>query len=332
MRKSGTPPMGPEVEGSERILILNPRSGAITDPEMVEAVTETTASRLGVRVMVTESGDDARAFARSARFSGVREILVAGGDGTVHGVTRGLWEAGLEGREDDSPFPILTILPLGTGNDLARCLGIPLDWREALDLAEHRSRIRHLDLLSVTLDDEPGAAVNAVIVGSGGRVGDVLDPEERKRWGPLSYLRSAAEVALNLEPVAVELAWDGGDPVQLDALNVVVANGRYAARGVPIAPKADPGDGRLELVVIRSARMTDLLAMAPAILREEDPDHQAYEHRQVRDVELHARTEDPLPVSLDGEHCTANHVRVSVLPGRLPVRVPPGQPQGDSTP
>lgn len=309
---------------TERVLVLNPAAGGCPDDpdEVVEAV-----RALGpFRVLVTEGEGDARRFGAAAARAGAREIVVAGGDGTVHQVVQGLLDAGGESVEAGEPhpgLPVLSIVPLGTGNDLARCLGIPLEWERAVELLRGGGRLRRLDLMAVTLDGEERAAVNAVVVGSGGRVGEVLDPEEKERWGPLSYLRSAAEVILDLEPVGVELVEDGGEPAAMEVLNLVVANGRYAARGIPISPGADPGDGHLDLVVVREAGIRDLVAMLPVLLHGSHPDHPAYEHRRISAVRITATGPEPLPLSLDGEHHAAREIRVRVLPDALPVRVPP---------
>lgn len=313
----------------ERILILNPRAGAVSDEAMVDQVASAVQERLPMRVMRTRSPEDARIFGRTAGLDGAMEVLVAGGDGTVSEVVHGLWELQSTGGESGPAVPTISILPLGIGNDLARCLGIPLEWEAALALVGEGGWVRRLDMLEVVMDGTRDVAVNAVVVGTGGRVSRVLDEADRERWGPLSYLRSAAEVMLHPEPSAMELSWDGSQPETLRVLNVVAANGRYAARGVPIAPRADPGDGRMELVVIQEVRMTDLLTMLPAILREEDADHEAYIHRQVRRARITSLEEKPLPVSVDGESRTAEEIVVTILPGVLPVRVPrdPATPQ-----
>lgn len=311
----------------EAVLVVNPAAGSGVDPE---AVASTVRSLVPARVLVTESGGDARRFGRIAVEAGARQVVVAGGDGTVHDVVAGLRDA--VGATPRGPLaaadvrsaglPELTILPTGTGNDLARCLGIPLDWEVAAGLLRDGHPVRMLDLVEASRDGEDETVVNAAVVGSGGRVGQVLDPEDKERWGPLSYLRSAAEVVLHLEPVAVTIAADGEEPWALDALNVVLANGRYAARGVPIAPGADPSDGVLDLVVVRDARFREVLGMVPPLLHESHPDHPAYHHRRVRTVRISARGPSPLPVSLDGENHRARDMEFRVLPSLLPVRVP----------
>lgn len=307
----------------ERVLILNPAAGGCPeDPSpIVRAVTA-----LGpCRVLSTEGEGDARRFAAAAGKAGARDVVVAGGDGTVHEVVRGL----LEAREaapgpddDDAGLPTLAILPLGTGNDLARCLEIPLEWERAAELLRSGGGVREVDLMAVGLDGSARPGVNAVVVGSGGRVGKVLEPDEKERWGPLSYLRSAAEVILHLEPVRVEVAVDDEPAEEMEVLNLVVANGCYAARGVPISPGADPSDGRLDLVVVREAGLADLVAMLPVLLHGSHPDHPAYSHRYAGRIRITAAGPDPLPVSVDGENLRARDVSVSLHPLRLAVRVP----------
>ncbi|HSG47013.1 MAG TPA: diacylglycerol kinase family protein [Longimicrobiales bacterium] len=306
---------------TERVLILNPASGGC--PEDPSVVSEAVRALGPCRVLVTEGEGDARRFAAAAGKARAREVLVAGGDGTVHQVVRGLLDAVAEGGEGGEPrIPTLAILPLGTGNDLARCLGIPLEWERALELLRIGGRVREVDLMDVTVDGESLPGVNAVVVGSGGRVGQVLEPREKERWGPLSYLRSAAEVILHLEPVPLELVVDDGAAEALEALNIVVANGRYAARGIPISPGADPSDGRLDLVVVREAGVGDLVAMLPVLLHGSHPDHPAYSHRHVSRIRITATGPDPLPVSVDGENRRAREISVVLHPLRLSIRVP----------
>lgn len=325
----GAPPRSPadqDPREREAVLVVNPAAGRGADPEAVAAAVR---GLLPARLLVTQRPGDARRFGRAAADAGARRVVVAGGDGTVHDVVAGLRDAVDDpalraGGEEPAggPLPELGILPTGTGNDLARCLGIPLDWEAALGLLRGEHPVRRLDLMEVTRNGGNETAVNAVVMGSGGRVGEILDPEEKERWGPLSYLRSAAEVILQLEPVALILAVDGEPPRTLEAINVVVANGRYAARGIPVAPGADPSDGLLDLVVIRDAGLREVLGMVPPLLHESDPDHPAYHHRRIRTVRLSALGDGEVPVSLDGETHRARDITIRVLPSRLPVRVP----------
>lgn len=312
-------PLSPE---TERVLILNPAAGGIEDPDAVERAV---LARGPCRVLRTEGPGDARRFAAAAMAAGAPTVLVGGGDGTVREVAQGFrdtQESAAGAGQGSGPFPEVVILPLGTGNDLARCLGISMEWEAAPGLAPESGRTRVLDLMSVTLDGQNEIAVNAVVLGTGGQVGEVLDAEAKERWGPLSYLRSAAEVMLELEPIPVALSVDGAEVRRMDVLNIVVANGAYAARGIPVAPGADPSDGTLETVVVHEASIPQILTLLPVLLHGSHPDHPAWEYRSAREVRVTGTGTHPLPASLDGEHRKAREIRIRLLEGILPVRVP----------
>lgn len=317
------------------LFILNPTSGpADRDPDILPRAREIA----DWEVRVTEGAGDAERWAGEAVAEGRTRVVVGGGDGTVHEVVRGLVAAGSESGDGDdvappAALPELAILPLGTGNDLARGLGIPLDVEAAWTLAGTPSgtdpdgaRVSRMDVVELTLDDRELVAVNAVVVGSGGRLGQILDEEMKARWGPLSYLRSAAEVAFELEPATVELAMDDEAPRTLEILNLVLANGSNAAAGVPIAPGASPLDGDLEVVLVSPAELPRLLALLPALLRGQDPDADVYEHRKAARVRVRSGdggTESPaLPVSIDGESHEARTLEARIRAGALPVVLP----------
>lgn len=291
------------------LVILNPTSGRGTDPaEFAARVREDFACR----VAVTREGGDAERLASEAVNEGAVRIVAAGGDGTVRAVAEGMVAA----TSDADSAPELGVIPLGTGNDLARAVGIPLDLKGALGLLGSSDTTRPLDLLRVVCDDGVRWAVNAVIVGHGARMGTVLDSDDKSFWGPLSYLRSAVEVVSDLHPVAVEWAVDDAPLRALDVLNIVVANGPGAGRGVPIAPDADPHDGQLDVVVIEEAPSSQIVQIGASLLGGSDAASDAYHRRKGRSMKVVSKG-PPLPVSIDGESFESQTVAVEVVPGRL---------------
>lgn len=301
---------------------MNPAAGGGAGPDPVIAAFE---ERGGHRVRRTAGPGDAEAFARDAADAGERRIVVAGGDGTLREVVQGL-AAGRDGFE-----VTLGLVPLGTGNDFARSLALPDDPRAALDLAlaDGPGTIVGVDLMRVSLDGgTPTFAVNAVIVGQGGAVGDVLDPDVKERWGPLSYLRGAVEVAARLAPVRMAVTRPDGTCREASILNVVAANGRFAGHGVPVAPGARPDDGRLEVVVVDAIPLVRLAALLPHLVAGDDgmdPDDPAWHHHSGLEVGVAAVDPDTdLPVSIDGENTAARRVRVELEPGVLRFAVPGG--------
>jgi diacylglycerol kinase (ATP) len=302
---------------TETWVIGNPRAGGGAPDELREQL-----ARYGeLTFKASEGPGHAQALARDAARAGVGRIVVAGGDGTLHEVVNGV----LRGQGQRGEVPIIVPLPLGTGNDFCRTLGVPLELEGALESLSS-GVVRRVDVVEVIEargDADAGRfVINAVSGGFSGEVGQALDVELKASWGPLSYLRGAIEALSTLRSYAVRLDLDG-EVHEIDAVNIVVANGRYAARGIPIAPKAEPDDGVLDVVVIKEAPIAQLLALAPAILggTHLDSDDDRILFRRARHVTI--ESSEPIPFNLDGEVVEEPPVRLAlrVRPGALRVLV-----------
>lgn len=290
------------------LVILNPVAGGGADGDEVRAWQE---RRPWVELRTTTGEGDARRWGREAAESGCDMVVGAGGDGTIHEVACGILEAG-------AGDTALGILPLGTGNDLARSLGIPLDAAEALAVVD-RGRHRRMDALRLELDGgDPRFVVNALTGGFSGQIHEALDAELKESWGPLSYLRSGLETWGERSVYALDMSVDG-EGARHEALNLVVANGAYAGHGLPVAPGADPFDGRLDVAVILEAPALELSGLAASMLTGEPVEHDALVRTQGRRVEV--RSSRPLPVSVDGEPTEASELVLELMAEALPVVV-----------
>jgi diacylglycerol kinase (ATP) len=298
------------MEKSIARVICNPTSGGGSyDPDEIREELED----LEVEWFQTEGPEDAMEAAEEWR-EGL--LLVAGGDGTINDVVNGLGRAG---------FPegvTLGILPAGTGNDLAATLCIPEDPGLAEDIIR-QNRERKLDVARVRSEGiGERFFINVATGGLGAEISNVNDEELKERWGKLSYLRASLEVARNFDVRELTLYLDG-EGHQVKAVNIAVGNCRYTGGGWPATPKANPEDGLLDVVVIETLGMTDLLGLAPAVLAESgylDRDGVLF----VRAKEIRVETQPPgLEFTADGEIIGNEPARFSVLPHTLKVIVGP---------
>src|SRR5829696_990277 len=244
-------------------------------------------------------------------------LLVAGGDGTINDVVNGLGRAG---------FPegvTVGILPSGTGNDLAATLEIP-DNAEQSEEVIRQSRVRTLDVARVRSEGiGERFFINVATGGLGAEISRANEGELKERWGKLSYLRASLEVARDFDVRELTL-YLNGEERKVRAVNVVVGNCRYAGGGWLAAPKANPEDGLLDVVIIETLGLTDVLQLAPASLARAD-----YLSKEgvffARAKEIRVETQLPgLELTADGEVIGDEPAEFSVIPRALKVIVGPG--------
>jgi diacylglycerol kinase family enzyme len=167
-------------------------------------------------------------------------LVIAGGDGSIHAVVARLHA---DGRLGDTP---IALVPLGTGNDLARGTGVPLDPAEAAERAATGAP-RPQDLL---VDDAGGIVVNAVHAGVGA---DAAARSEalKDRLGALAYPAGALAEGVTATGWSLTIEVDGR-PLDLPGERVLLAgvgNGPSIGGGTSLFPGARTGDGLLDVVV-----------------------------------------------------------------------------------
>lgn len=250
-------------------------------------------------------------------------MAAAGGDGTVGCVATGLHLAGRDGA--GGGVPPLAVVPIGTGNDFARELGMPRDPLEALAAARdalaagRRTPVDLIACASPQLPGEPRYALNAVVGGLGGKVADALTPALRRRWGRFAYLRAAVPELLRCQARAIVLHVDGRR-FEMEALMLAIAGGRFAGGGIPFAPKADPGDGRIDVVVIGRPPLPQLPATVLRVLRGRH--READEVLEVTGRRVAVDAGSDFWMNLDGESWAAGSAAFDIVPHALEVLRP----------
>ncbi|MCA2223907.1 diacylglycerol/lipid kinase family protein [Nonomuraea aurantiaca] len=222
---------------ARRLVVMgNPAAGGADDATR-QAVLDILGREADVVVQVTERPAD---IERALEEHADRVPVVLGGDGSLHTLV-----AALLARDELATRPV-GLVPMGTGNDMARALGIPLDPREAATIVL-RGRERRMDLL---VDDQGGIVVNAVHVGVGALASEQATP--LKPWlRRAAYAVGALLAGLRAKGWRLGVRVDGETVAdgRRRILMVGVGNGTSIGGGTPLTPDARPDDGLADVVV-----------------------------------------------------------------------------------
>ena len=282
-------------------IILNPVAGSVKDLDALLKQLE----RLHGVVKIGQIVNAGEALAREAVREKYNYIIAAGGDGTLNEVVNGVARHRRKVR--------IGLLPLGTGNDFARCLNLPLDVEKCIDVLLS-GRTKLVDLVRVR-SDQDRYFINISAGGFSGLVNEKLTPEIKRTWGPLAYIRGAAAALADLRAYRTDVTLDDEQKLSLDLYNVVVANGRFVAGGLPIAPEADPADGLLDIVLIPQRPAPEMALLVAEILLGK---HLADETITFRRAHKVAVTSQPgMWFNVDGELVGNDPAEFEVLPRSL---------------
>ena len=296
-------------------VILNPRAGtALAQEQLAEHLQRVP----DLTIAETRQPGDGRRLAAEAVRRGCDLVVAAGGDGTINEV--------LNGVANDFGRVSFAILPLGTANDFARTINVPADVPAAIDifLAGQTERV---DVIRYT-GAETRYFLNVSAGGFSGLVNEALTDEMKQTWGPLAYLRSAAGVLPNLTDYRTFIACDDEPEEKLHLYNMVVANARYVAGGIPIAPEAQLNDGLADVVIVPAASMLELAVLGPQILLGAHLASELVLFRRARKVFV--RSEPGMWFNVDGELIANVPATFEVLPQVLNLIVGPAAPSDTS--
>lgn len=269
-------------------LVLNPRSrrGA----ELGESV-RAELQRLGVEIA-------------GAKTNGVIDaIVVGGGDGTLARQIPRALELGVP----------IGLLPLGTFNDLARTLAIPLDPNGAC-AAIAAGRTRAIDVARVN-----GAYyVTEASIGISSRIAKRQRSEDKQRFGFLAIVASALQAARYARPFHADISYDGGR-ARVRAIQLTVANSQHFGGFITVEGAAID-DGRLECYSVEIDNLFEFFSVAAAIAAGRSRSAQGLQTFRARAFDVWTRR--PHHISADGEPAGATPARFEVLPKALRVLVP----------
>lgn len=300
------------------VLIFNPVAGrgeAVRRRAAVERILIARGIEFDIRESPTSeaTADVAEAAARE----GATVIVACGGDGTVNRVATGL----LRAREHDATIrAALAVLPLGTGNDFAKLLGIGGSIERAVDVIASGA-VHEFDSGIAEWDGGEARFVNAF--GTGIDVEVVRQIKRLSLPAALTYFVGLARALVRYRPLPIRLRTAEKD-IDTSIMMVAVSNGRCVGGSFNICPAAEPDDGLFDVCVIRAVSLAATPALALRIVRGSHGDHPAVEFFRSTDVQIEVGGKHQLFFQVDGElfePAGARAVRVRILPSSLPVRV-----------
>jgi diacylglycerol kinase (ATP) len=252
------------------LLVITNSDAGTADEESLQKALKVLRSHTSVEVQATSNPGELNSALHRA---GSRRIIVAGGDGSLHAVVTTLY------RRNDLKNAVLGILPLGTGNDFARANEIPLEIEEAAQVLVSGNP-RPMDLV---VDEVGEIVVNHVHAGVGAQAGrrGAMWKERlnalgvgRVNLGKLGYPIGALSAAVKPPFIRVRVEVDGEVVVDLDQpiLMVAVGNGANVGGGTELTPYADPGDGKVDVMVSRATRPVARLGYAAKLVTGRHPE------------------------------------------------------------
>jgi diacylglycerol kinase (ATP) len=304
-------------QGGKRLFLVNPASAnGATGRRWPELRRRAASVGLEGDTLFSERPGHLGELARDAVLGGASRLVVVGGDGTAHEVIDGLMRAGLGDRAE------LSLLPLGTGKDLARSLRVPSRLDAAIDVARHGD-VRAVDVGRATYTTADGQAeayfANFAGAGISGAIAARANRTSKALGGKVSFFWATLAVFSRWKPAEMTIEIDG-DVRQVLLLEALAMNGDYTAGGMWVAPEATPDDGLFDVVLIGAFSKPEFVTTFPKIYRGRHVSHAKVEILRARELRVDAPA--PLPIVLDGEQPGTTPVRFELVPAGLRIRVP----------
>lgn len=246
--------------------IVNPRAGSgKTMYEWLPA--ERRLKRLGIPcdIAMTDHKRHATALAQHAAAEGYRRIIAVGGDGSLHEVFNGIcrWCAATGVPTEEF---LIGVVPIGSGNDWIRSLGVPNDTTEVVDLIS-RNSCGSMDVMRVK--SSGGRTAYMANIGGVGFDSHVCKrvniQKESGRRGKMIYLNSLRYTIFNLKSIYISVVADGEVVFTGLSFSVAFGNGRYSGSGMRQVPLAVMDDGLLDYAIIPKAPLLKVVRELPRL-------------------------------------------------------------------
>ncbi|MGE7186556.1 diacylglycerol/lipid kinase family protein [Peribacillus sp. NPDC006672] len=292
---------------SKVMIIINPSSGREKSGKILPKAEKALGEIYDeVSVRQTEGEGDATDFAKEACEERFDAVISMGGDGTVNEIVNGLGE--------QQHRPIFGIIPLGTVNDFARSLGIPLNPNTAIEILKDM-HIKESDIGKVN----DRYFMNVLAVGAIAEATYNVSVDQKTRLGSFAYFIEGAKAMIKKNPFPLTVEHDQGR--WMGEAHLLIATMTNSVGGFEqLAPEAEVDDGKLHTFIIKDLSLPRIVKIISSLMRGEIKGHDEVEYIQTSKLNL--STSDELAVNIDGDEGFLLPFQSNVLHKHLRLLVP----------
>lgn len=283
---------------------------AISSKPKFRTQLEKTLTDISFSYCETQARGDAIQLSSLAVEKGANIIVAIGGDGTVNEVINGI----MQKRREACSEVLLAILPLGTGNDFARHIGIKKDIAQ-LQHSIVSNNSRKIDLMEATFISPEGVETsrfffNITDIGIGGCAAQIIDKNRRLMPGIIRYELAAFFAFFKYKATSIDLCMDGQD-FHSTAISICFANAPYFANGLCIAPHAQVDDGKIAITILGKLSFMDYLKYYSVLKKGDKIDHPEVIYKKAN---MCAVSTVGMPIDMDGEFVGYTPMRLKIIP------------------
>lgn len=304
------------------VFVVNPKGANGSTGREWKKLLPQLRTRLGNTCNICESITSGPSHAvditREAIKQGAEAVIAVGGDGTLHEVVNGFFEAGeplYASTQGIKHSTTLGLIPLGTGSDFARTFGWKNDHHDAIKRIAKGVKIK-VDVGVINGDnEEPHYFINVADIHLSAKAG--FYASQYKKFGNLCYVLGSLRAFISHSNQDFRIKFDGGEWEAFDQVTAVcLGNAKFFGGGMKITPTADPCSGNLEVVILQEFKWYSFLFKLHKLYNGTHLSERTVFSRSAHSIEI----EEKVPTGSiyfqsDGEHLGFLPKRISVLPG-----------------
>jgi diacylglycerol kinase (ATP) len=284
-------------------IIINPVSGGTDKKQVLEEIRKNFPSDIEYDIIVWERPDQKEEIIQKIRERNYDIVVAAGGDGTINQVAQAI-------KDTDS---VLGIIPLGSGNGLARHLNIPMDIKKAIALIGNGREIR---IDACIVNNMPFFCTSGI--GFDALIGKLF--AESKTRGFLTYVRLTFSNFIKYQPQNYTLLIDGIE-INSKAFLITFANASQYGNNAYIAPQADISDGFIDVVILKPFKLWQMIPIGSKMFNKTLNTSSYVEVYRGQNISV--TRQKPGPVHFDGEpEEMENHIQYRISKGSVRAIVP----------